>query len=74
MFFVRVLDRKPVLEYRRLPCYSVIVNLVSSTNHDMEWTRLMSIENVSPQRVRSAEMIGIDGEAKSVATVEHDVH
>ena len=59
-FMVWILDMKPFVEKWALFRDSIVVYLVSSTNHDMERSCLMTIEHIAPKRVRSREVIGAE--------------
>ena len=57
VFMMWIFDLKPRPEKGALAHDSVVVNLVSSANHYMEWSRLVTIEHISPERIRSRECI-----------------
>ena len=57
MFMMWILDLEPFLKKWALAHDSIVVNLVPSTNHDMERPCLMTVEYISPERVRSREII-----------------
>ena len=58
MLMMWILDLEPFAKKWALDHDSVVVNLVPSTNHDMERSCLMTIEHISPEWVRSREIIG----------------
>ncbi len=56
MLMMRVLEVKPLLEELGLGHYSVVVNLISTAQHRMEWSSLMAVEHITPQRVRAGKI------------------
>src|SRR5436190_12368432 len=52
----------------------IVVNLVSSSYHNVERACLVSVQDISPKRIRTAELMGAYRHSKSIATIEHDVH
>ena len=56
-FMMWILDLEPFPEKWALIHDSVIIDLVPSTNHDMKWSSLMTIEHITPKRVRPREII-----------------
>ena len=57
MFMMWILDIEPFPKKGALAHDSIVVDLVPSTNHDMERSCLMTVEHISPERVRSREII-----------------
>src|ERR1700712_3762572 len=53
---------------------TVIVDLVATTNHHVKGTCLMVVQDVSPHRIWSAEIIGIDRQTEPIAAVKHHMH
>lgn len=64
----------PLPKQSCLPHCGVVVNLVSTTNHDMKWTGLVRVQDVAPQGVWATKLIRIDTSGESVAAVKHDIH
>jgi hypothetical protein len=69
---VWVANGRPFLE-RAIDTHSIVVDLVASTNHDMERPLLVHAEDVVPKR-RSRPGIDISTHTETVAGVEHDAH
>jgi hypothetical protein len=70
----RVLALRPLFEERCLTHYSVVVDLITSAKHDMEWPSLVVVQNIAPHRVRSTELFRVDAQRETVAAVEHHIH
>ena len=56
VFMVRIFHLQPFPKEWALAHDSIVINLVPSTNHYMEWSRLMTVEHISPERVRPREI------------------
>ena len=74
MLVMGILYSGPLTEVLRFNHNPIIVNLVTASNHDMEWTELVIVEYISPHGVGPREKIGIDRHAEAIAGMEHDVH
>jgi hypothetical protein len=48
--------------------------LIAATNHYVKRLSLMCIQDISPQRIWTTELVRIDIVAKTIAAMEHDVH
>ena len=57
MLMMRILDLQPVSKERTLSHDSIIVYLVTSANHYVKWTDLVAVEDVSPQGIRTREVV-----------------
>lgn len=64
----------PVLEQFGFRHDSVIVDLISATNHAVEGPHLVRVENIPPKWVGATVWIWINGICEAIAAVEHDVH
>ena len=45
---MRVLAFSPLSEERSVPHCSIIVDLIASANHHVEWPRLVGVQNIPP--------------------------
>ena len=57
MFVVRILEFQPFSEERALAHDSIVVDLVTTSDHDVERPCLMTIEDIPPHWVRSRKVV-----------------
>lgn len=57
MLVMWILDLYPVEKKLAAVHHLVVVDLIATSNHHMEGSELVSVEDVSPQRVRSRKLV-----------------
>ncbi|KAI6764540.1 hypothetical protein HG530_008329 [Fusarium avenaceum] len=70
----RVANVKPLFEEATFFRDTVVVDLVTTTNHKMERSALVVVEHIAPHGVGAAQLIRLHAHAEAVAAVEHHVH
>ena len=58
---------------RPIDSYTVIVNLITSANHDMEWFLFVHADNIIPESW-SRPSIDISADAEAIARMEENAH
>jgi hypothetical protein len=74
VFLQGILGLGPLLEQCRLPHCSIVVYLITSTEHDVERPVLVCVQHIAPQWIWPAELTRVHTEGETVAAVEHNVH